>query len=142
MVPPSIVIDTNVFVAALRSRYGASNQLLRRVGTGLFDLHLSVPVVLEYEEVLLRQLPPLTINEEDVHALLDYLCQVASYHEIFFLWRPILRDPDDDMFLELAVGAGCTHLVTHNLRDFAGLERFGIVACTPHTFLRELGVLQ
>ncbi len=140
MAVPSVVIDTNVLVAALRSQYGTSNRLLQVVGTGLFDLHLSVPVVLEYEEVLLRQLPHLSIDEADVHTLLDYLCRVSHYHEIYFLWRPTLRDPDDEMLLELAVTGRCTHIVTHNIRDFSAAAAFDIQVVTPRVFLKTLGV--
>ena len=58
---------------------------------------------------------------------------------MFFLWRPTLRDADDDVVLELAVAAGCNHIVTHNLRDFAGVERFGVRAVSPGAFVREIG---
>ena len=59
--------------------------------------------------------------------------------KIFFLWRPFLRDPDDDLVLELAVEAGCAYIVTHNLRDFEGVERFGLRAVTPKRFLDIIG---
>ena len=59
---PHIVIDTNVMVAGLRSRRGSAFRLLTLVGTGQFDIHLSVPLVLEYEEVLLRELPHLQVS--------------------------------------------------------------------------------
>jgi len=140
MAIPSIVIDTNVFVSALRSRLGTSNQFLQLVGTDRFDLHLSVPIVLEYEEVLLRQVPHLPFTAEDIHTLLDYLCASARHHEIFFLWRPTLRDPDDEMLLELAVTGQCSHIITHNIRDFTGAEQFGVEVVTPRLFLRLIGV--
>lgn len=61
--------------------------------------------------------------------------------DIFYLWRPYLRDPDDDMVLELAVAARCSHIVTHNLRDFRDLESFGILAITPKDFIHLLQTL-
>lgn len=48
---------------------------------------------------------------------------MATSHPIFFLWRPFLRDPKDDMILELAVKAGCEFIITYNVRDFAGVEQ-------------------
>jgi predicted nucleic acid-binding protein len=60
------------------------------------------------------------------------------WQEIFFLWRPYLRDPNDDLILELAVAAGCDAVVTHNTRDFVGAERFGIDVLTPAAFLLRL----
>jgi predicted nucleic acid-binding protein len=65
---------------------------------------------------------------------------VNTAFTIFFLWRPHLKDPGDDMVLELAVKAGCQYIVTHNGRDFAGCERFGIQAFTPGAFLKQIGV--
>ena len=72
---------------------------------------------------------------------IDYLCSVAQLHKVFYLWRPVLADPDDDMVLELAVEAGCDRIVTHNTKDFAGVERFGLSAVTPQHFLHEIGVI-
>ena len=52
--PLTVVLDTNVLEAAFRSRRGASFAVLSLVGTGCFEIAVSVPLVLEYEEVLLR----------------------------------------------------------------------------------------
>jgi hypothetical protein len=82
---PQIVIDTNVIVAGLRSRRGSAFQLLILIGTGQFDIHLSVPLVLEYTDVLLRELPNLYLSREEVDDLIDFYCSVGRYHEIFFL---------------------------------------------------------
>ncbi|MGA9377835.1 MAG: putative toxin-antitoxin system toxin component, PIN family [Phormidium sp.] len=138
---PQIVIDTNVIVAGLRSRNGSAFRLLQLVGSEQFDIHLSVPVVLEYEEVLLRQLPNLSISATDVQDLIDFYCSVATHHQIFFLWRPYLPDPKDDMILELAVKAGCDSVVTYNIRDFVGVDRFGLTVITPAAFLQSIGAL-
>jgi putative PIN family toxin of toxin-antitoxin system len=136
-----IVLDTNVLVAGLRSNRGASYRLLQLVGTGRFEMHLSVPLVLEYEEVLTRLAPQLNLTRRDINDVLDYLSGEAVQHEISFLWRPFLRDPDDDLVLELAVQAACPLIVTHNVRDFDGSRSFGIAAISPRTFLKKLGEL-
>ena len=135
-----IVIDTNVFGSALRSSRGASHQLLRLIGTGLFDVALSVPLVLEYEEAAKRLSELTGLSDQDVDDIIDYLCSVAQLYEIHFLWRPVLRDPEDDHVLELASEAGCEVIVTHNVKDFAGCEEFGIEVRTPGDFLRTIGV--
>jgi len=62
--------------------------------------------------------------------------------EIFFLWRPFLRDPRDDMVLELAVAAGCEAVATHNRKDFRGIEQFGLKALTPQELLKRIGELR
>ena len=138
---PSIVLDTNVLIAGLRSRNGASFQVLSLVGESAFELNVSVPLVLEYEEVPKRESRALGLTHAEIDEVLDYLCAVATHREIYFLWRPVLRDAADDMVLEVAVEAGCDIVVTHNVRDFAGAERFGVRALTPGEFLRRIGVI-
>jgi predicted nucleic acid-binding protein len=115
--------------------------LLSLVGTGAFEICVSVPLVLEYEEIAKRHALAFGLADEDIDDVLDYLCQVADRRRIHFLWRPYLKDLEDDMILELAVEAECSVIVTHNVRDFAGLERFGIRAIGPRKFLREIGAI-
>ena len=136
-----IVIDTNVLVAGLRSRRGYAFKLLSLVGQGMFDIHLSVPLVLEYEAVLNREMPTM-IPRNVVDAVIDYHCAVGHHHRIFYLWRPFLKDPKDDMVLELAVAARCSHIVTYNIRDFQGIEQFSVQAIEPHGFLKVIGEVQ
>ena len=134
-----IVVDTNVIVAGLRSNRGSAFQLLKLIGTGKFTINISVPLILEYQDVLLRQLSVLGLSKEDISDLIDYFCSVGQQHEIFYLWRPTLRDPEDEMLLELAVKAQCDYVVTFNVRDFQGSDQFGIKIVTPNEFLQAIG---
>jgi putative PIN family toxin of toxin-antitoxin system len=137
-----IVVDTNVFYAGLRSRHGASHLLLEEIGRNqAFQIHLSVPLVLEYEEIAKRNARSLGLTHTDTDDILDYLCSVAGLHDVYYLWRPYLPDPEDDMLLELAVKAGANRIVTFNQRDFRGVEQFGLRAVTPQNFLSEIGVM-
>jgi predicted nucleic acid-binding protein len=138
---PRVVLDTNVLVAGLRSRRGASFRLLTEVGRGKFEIALSVPLVLEYEDALLRHAPATGLSRRDVDVVLDYFCSVAHLQTIFFLWRPLLPDPKDDLVLELAVAAGCRTVVTYNVRDFRRSESLGVSAQRPGPFLKAIGVL-
>jgi predicted nucleic acid-binding protein len=122
----------------MRSRRGASFQVVALIGQGIFDIAVSVSLVLEYESVLLRHAAVSPMTDQDVRDLVDYICDVAVCQEIFFLWRPYLRDPNDDLVLELAVAASCDAVVTHNIRDFSGAERLGIRLLTPGAFLQDL----
>ena len=128
-----VVLDTDVVVAGLRSRQGASRAWLRAVLLREVELVLSVPLVLQYEAVLTRPgtLTAIKGSTERVGRLLDELCAVARPCEISFLWRPMLRDPDDEMVLEAAVQGDADRLLTFNLRDFAGAERLGVSAQRP-----------
>jgi len=139
---PRIIVDTSVLVAGLRSRRGAAFRLLTEVGKTSFEVALSVPLVLEYEDVLLRHAEKMGLAADDIDALLDYFCRVAHLQRIFFLWRPLLPDPKDDLVLEVAVAAECEAIVTYNVRHFAGAERFGIHVLKPGPFLRGIGVLK
>ncbi|MEM9556734.1 MAG: putative toxin-antitoxin system toxin component, PIN family [Acidobacteriota bacterium] len=139
MSPPRIVLDTNVLASALRSSRGASFRLLSLVGQGQYELCLSVPLVLEYEDVLNRPNLGLELSREQVADIIDYLCSVGHLQEVFFLWRPTLSDPKDEMILELAVASGCSWIVTFNERDFASAARFGLGVCRPQDFLARLG---
>lgn len=87
----------------------------------------------------MRHLSATKLSKTDVQAIIDYMCSVAVQQEVFYLWRPILRDSGDDLVLELAVAANCDAIVSHNVRDFAGVRDFGLRLLTPGEFLQELG---
>lgn len=141
MATPKIIIDTNVFIAALRSKRGASYLLLSLLDSGKFVVNISVPLILEYEDVAKRQLSDLTLTEQEITDIVDYMCHVAVHQPIFYLWRPVLRDAKDDMVLEVAVAAACDYIVTFNVRDFVGSEQFGIHIVPPKVFLQRIGVI-
>lgn len=132
---PRIVIDTNVLVAGLRSRRGASFQLLAMLPAARFRLIVTVPLVMEYADVLTRPgMVPLPVKAVD--AVLDMICREAVQQDVHFLWRPQLRDPKDEMVLEAAVNGRADYLVTHNLADFAGCRFDGLHIVTPGQFIR------
>lgn len=132
-----IVIDTNVIVSALRSDQGASFRLLSLVGQERFEFSLSVPLVFEYEDACNRQGG--VLQPQDIGDIIDYLCQVGDRRQIYFLWRPCLKDPKDDLILELAVESGSDFIVTYNQKDFAASEKFGVRILTPKEFLTLIG---
>ena len=139
---PSIVIDTCVFISALRSRLGASFRVLSLIDESKYEFSLSVPLVFEYEAVAKRLSRSVGLTHSDVDDIIDYMCALGALRQIHFLWRPNLKDPGDDFILELAVEAECKYIVTHNLRDFAGADKFGIKAITPQQLLRMIGEIK
>jgi putative PIN family toxin of toxin-antitoxin system len=132
-----VVLDTNVFVSALKSNKGASHAVLSELPSDQFQIVVSIPLYTEYQDVLTR--PEHMSGESaaaEILAFLRYICSVAHRQRIFFLWRPWLKDPKDDMVLETAVASQSRFIVTHNLRDFDGVEKhFGIAPATPGKFL-------
>ena len=134
-----IIIDTNILVSALRSNKGASFKLLSLIDSKKFDFFLSIPLVFEYEEALKNDLAASKLTKNDIDEILNYMCKMGGHQEISYLWRPQLRDPEDDFILEVAVQSESNFIITHNLRDFAGTEKFGIKAISPGNFLRKIG---
>ena len=96
------------------------------------EIALSVALALEYEDAALRAT---LVRAEALYKILGFLCSSAHRQKIFYLWRPYLPDPKDEMVLELAVAARASHIVTYNLRDFRGAERFGIQVVRPEDYL-------
>ena len=135
----SVVLDTNVIIAALRSRRGASNRLLRLVGEGAFRITISVALALEYEDVLKR--PSLTsYSQSDIDSFLAFLFGYADLVPVVTRRRPILPDPGDEHILELAIESKA-FIVTHNARHFLPASQFGINIKTPGEFLEILGAV-
>lgn len=136
-----IVLDSSVVVAALRSRYGASNALLQLVATGKLTPVCSPPLFLEYEDVLLRPEQRLVhgLSEEQIEKFLAALAGWIEPVEVHFRWRPQTTDPGDEMVLEAALNGKADALVTHNMHDFAAAGiRFGLAVMTPRELLERL----
>lgn len=139
MGPFGIIIDTNVLLTALCSSAGASYRLLSLIDAKKYEVSVSVPLLIEYEDVLKRNKKKLNLSTSEIDDILDYVCLIANKHEIFYLWRPFLRDPKDDLVLELAVEANSDFIVTYNTKDFKGVDQFGIRLVTPKEFLQIIG---
>jgi putative PIN family toxin of toxin-antitoxin system len=129
-----------VLIAALKSRRGAAYKLLIGLPNGTYRPNVSVPLFIEYESVAKRAGLVSGLENTEIDAILDYILSKSSIREIFFLWRPYLRDAKDDMVLEVAVESRSKYIITFNKRDFKGIERFGIEAVTPQEFMIERGI--
>ncbi|NWH06642.1 putative toxin-antitoxin system toxin component, PIN family [Desulfobacter latus] len=131
-----VVIDTNILVSAMKSDMGASYALISTLPSKKFDFYISVPLYLEYQDVLTRPEHMTGKNtKEEILAFLRYLCKVAEHQKIFYLWRPWLKDPKDDLVLELAVASQCEYIITYNLKDFSNIQNFGVKPIRPKEFL-------
>ena len=136
-----LVLDTNVVVAALRSPSGASAALLEQALDRRFTLLLSVPLVLEYEGACSDPAQRIAsgLSEPEVGTIVSALCAVAEPVYAWFLWRPQLRDPADEMVLETAVNGSANALVTFNRRDFGDAPgAFGIEMLSPRQALGKI----
>lgn len=136
-----MVLDTDVFIAALRSKTGASAQLVKLALDGQLEVAATVALILEYEAVALRPEHLLAgeKNETDVRRILDQLVSQAACVETHFGWRPQLRDADDELVLGAAISGGAASVVTFNRRDFLpAASRFGIDVLLPAELLWRL----
>ena len=141
MKKPCVLLDTNILVAGLSSRNGASYQLLRYCFDGKFEIVASVPLWLEYEATLkraeIRKMHGLSIR--DIDDLLNNLAVAVRPTALHYLWRPQLSDPGDEMVLETALNGAADSLVTFNIGDFkAAADRFGLKLLLPADFLTIL----
>jgi len=132
-----VVIDTNVLVSALRSKRGASHELVRSLGQGQWQPTISVALALEYEDVLKRSGLIEALDEAAIDDFLNYLFREARLVPSVVRRRPTLRDPDDERILELAITSGAM-IITHNTKHFSEALRFGIDIETPARFLKTL----
>ena len=136
-----LVLDTNVVVAALRSPSGASAALLEQALDRRFTLLLSIPLVLEYEGTCTDPAQRIAsgLSEAEVGTIGSALCAVAEPVHAWFLWRPQLRDPADEMVLKTAVNGNADALVTFNRRDFGDAPAaFGIEMPSPRQALSKI----
>lgn len=134
------VPDTNILVSAMRSRVGASSAIIRRLALGEFQSAISTALTMEYADLLSRPGIAPGYSTAEIDRFIDSISSVSLEARIYFRWRPFLPDPKDDLVFECAMASSATHIVTHNLKDFRGLDRFGVSVVTPSEFLRILGI--
>jgi len=135
-----LVMDTNVLVAAFRSRQGASNLLLRHIFEGRLTPLCSTALFLEYESVLSRPATRTATGHGlgEVRTIMDAIASMAEPVELSFRMRPMLKDASDEMVLETAFNGGGAMILTHDVRDFEAAKVFGIEVVRPGALLRKL----
>ena len=135
----NIVIDTNVFINSLKSKNGASYKLLYEVLRNKFQQNISSTLIFEYESVAKRSEMNIKLTHNQIDSIIDMLCNWSNYCQVYFLWRPFLKDAKDDFVLELAIESNSKYIITYNVKDFRGIEKFNIKAITPKEFLIMIG---
>ncbi|MGG6270611.1 putative toxin-antitoxin system toxin component, PIN family [Leptolyngbya sp. AN03gr2] len=139
--PYQLVVDTNVLITAFRSQRGAAYKFFTLLNDPRWQLNLSIALVFEYEEILKREQESLGLTQQEIDTLLDGLCAIANHQDIFYQWRPLSRDPDDDFLIDLAIKSQAHFIITYNQRDLQQAAQFGIQLLTPKAFLQLVGEL-
>lgn len=136
-----MVLDTDAVVAAMRSPAGASAAILRAVRLQQATMLLSVPLALEYEAVCRRSEHRVAagLSEKQVEIFLDAIIAMGEPVPTHFLWRPQLRDPNDEMVLEAAVNGRADAVVTFNVRDYGTApSQFGVEVLLPREAIARM----
>ena len=138
---PRVVVDTNVIVSAMISSAGSNRALLRNCLEGKSEPVVGEALFLEYEDVLSRPelMSKSPLSEAERRRLLEAFLSVCRWVDVYFGWRPNLRDEGDNHVIELGVAAGANWIVTNSAADFRGGElRFpDIRIATPGEYLKE-----
>jgi len=134
------VIDTSVWISALIKKKSSARELLRLVFTDKVSPQMSEALFYEYEAVMKRKkiqkLTPLTVEEQE-QLFYAYLAS-SKWNEIYYMWRPNLKDEDDNFIVELAVASGAKYIITYNIKDFENVElTFKHKIITPEQFIKE-----
>lgn len=137
------MLDTDVVIAAMRSPTGGSAELLRRIDEGKATMLLTVALALEYEAICTladhRLASGLDLLQVDLYV--DTLIEMAEPVELYFRWRPQLRDPGDELVLDAAVNGRASAIVTFNERDLREARtNFDIEVLRPGEVLRRLKI--
>jgi putative PIN family toxin of toxin-antitoxin system len=135
-------MDTNVLVAAFRSRSGASFEIYRRLRNDEWTAVLSNHLVYEYEEVLKRDASTLSLSASDVDEILNAICARGEEWSLTHDWDPVLADPDDEPLVQLAQESGALVIVTHNTRHLLPAAKWRIQVLKPREFLAKLRQLE
>jgi len=137
-----VIFDTSVWMAAIRSRTGASYALLSEIGGQGFSYGVSIALWLEYEAKLLQSVEEnaTPLSEAQVRVVLAALARFAEAVPIFFRLRPNLRDEGDNFVFECAAHFGARYIVTHNVRDFVSpsIHGYDVQPIQPGKFLKML----
>jgi putative PIN family toxin of toxin-antitoxin system len=116
---PTVLVDTNVLVAALLRGGGTARAVLRACLTEHYQPVLGPALLAEYEEVLGRAdlFADSVLSVKERNEVFDGFLHRCRWVEVFYAWRPNLPDEADNHLIELAVAAQADAIVTRNLRD-------------------------
>ena len=136
----TIVIDTNILVAALQKDGNSARRILRLCLLGEYQAIIGAALFSEYEDVLSRDalFEKSVLNQLEREQVFNGFLSVCKWCEVFYAWRPNLPDEADNHLIELAIAGQAQAIVTRNLRDLAqGELKFpNLQILNPEQFLQ------
>lgn len=126
------VIDTNIAVSGLLTPYGDSAEILRLFANNKLTLCYDSRILAEYYEVLNR--PKFNFEKEKISTLLKEI-ELTGELALGNPLKDSLPDPDDNMFLEVALASNAECIITGNLKHFLKELCFSIPVFSPSLFV-------
>jgi len=137
-----VILDTNVILAAMRSRTGASYRLLMTIVHARWQSVMTPALMYEYEDVARRPGNAPGLSPQDITDILDLIYRESHRQLVWFSWRPASPDPGDDLVLDAAIAGGCDFVVSFNERHLRAARDFGIEVLTPAALLKLIGEIK
>jgi uncharacterized protein len=135
-----IVVDTSIFVSALIGPSGPSREVIRRCLQGKYSPLMGLNLFCEYESVIFRESirAQCLLSKEEISKLLQAFLSVCEWVNIYYLWRPNLKDEADNHLIELAIAGNARFLVTNNIKDFKNTQLLfpNLLITSPQDLLR------
>ena len=137
-----VILDTNVILAAMRSRTGASHRLLLTIGHSRWQSVVTPALMYQYEDVARRPGNAPGLSPQEITNILNLIYQHSHRQLVWFSWRPLSSDPGDDAILEAAIAGGCDLVVSFNERHLRAARAFGIEVLKPADLLKLIGEIK
>jgi len=137
-----VILDTNVVLAAMRSRTGASFRLLATIGHPQRQSVITPALMYEYEDVAHRPGAAAGLSPQDITNILDMIYRESYRQFVWFSWRPLSSDPGDDAILEAAIAGRCDYVVSFNERHLRAAGEFSIEVLKPVDLLKLIGEIK
>ncbi|HEY1787826.1 MAG TPA: PIN domain-containing protein [Verrucomicrobiae bacterium] len=137
-----VVLDTNVILAAMRSKTGASYRLMMTIGHPRWQSIVTPALMYEYEDVARRPGAAPGLSPQDITNILDTIYRESHRQFVWFSWRPSSPDPSDDAIVDAAVAGGCDYVVSFNEKHLRVVREFGIEVLKPIDLLKLIGEIK
>jgi len=138
--PNLVVLDTNIFVGALQKNDGVNRRILELCFLDEMQPLIGDALYSEYQDLLGRDkvFEKSAFSVQERQNFFDDYCSICRWVDVYYRWRPNLRDEADNHVLELAISGGAQALITWNKKDFRNSDLVlpEIAILTPPEFLQ------